>query len=158
MFRSQKAFHNFFRIALDPRNQPSLPSGHLTKRGLSDGHPLLSGFAIRQRNRNRFGLPADQSLPETVQVLRPPGTWAVPGAFFLRDSAASSSLRLPDAKWRQTGTLLAGHGGELLVAAASLLPSQMRIPSGRTIRIFTAVSRTSEIDTPGCRADYSADY
>ena len=22
-----------------------------------------------------------QSLPETVQVLRPPGTWAVPGAF-----------------------------------------------------------------------------
>jgi hypothetical protein len=23
----------------------------------------------------------DQSLPETVQVLRPPGTWAVPGAF-----------------------------------------------------------------------------
>lgn len=25
---------------------------------------------------------AVQSLPETVQVLRPPGTWTVPGAFF----------------------------------------------------------------------------
>ena len=83
LFRNQNAFHNFFRIALDPRNRPSLPSRHLTKRGLSDGHPLLSGFAIRQRNRNRSGLSADQSLPETVQVLRPPGTWAVPGALFV---------------------------------------------------------------------------
>ena len=30
-----------------------------------------------------------QSLPETVQVLRPPGTWTVPGAFFLRPRPAS---------------------------------------------------------------------
>ena len=94
LFRNQKAFHNFFRIALDPRNRPSLPSRHLTKRGLSDGHPLLSGFAIRQRNRNRSGLSADQSLPETVQVLRPPGTWTVPGAFFLRADRRPQPRRL----------------------------------------------------------------
>ena len=28
--------------------------------------------------------PSVQSLPETVQVPRPPGIWTVPGAFFLR--------------------------------------------------------------------------
>ena len=29
-----------------------------------------------------------QSLPETVQVLRPPGTWTVPGAFVFRPLAS----------------------------------------------------------------------
>ena len=35
---------------------------------------------------------ADQSLPETVQVLRPPGAWAVPGAFL-------SAAARPPGRW-----------------------------------------------------------
>ncbi len=40
-----------------------------------------------------------QSLPETVQVLRPPGTWTVPGAFArrrYRRSWAAYNAAMPD--------------------------------------------------------------
>jgi len=39
---------------------------------------------LRVESASRRQFVTVQSLPETVQVLRPPGTWAVPGAFFFR--------------------------------------------------------------------------
>ena len=47
----------------------------------------------------------DQSLPETVQVLRPPGTWTVPGAFafFVAPVPAPAVSREPDGAWAAEG-------------------------------------------------------
>jgi len=51
---------------------------------------------LRVESASRRKFVTVQSLPETVQVLRPPGTWAVPGAIFFRAAIKlGMSLKAP---------------------------------------------------------------
>jgi hypothetical protein len=49
---------------------------------------------------------AVQSLPETVQVLRPPGTWAVPGAFGQVSLARCSRTAKVSSRWAAAAQML----------------------------------------------------
>jgi hypothetical protein len=64
----------------DPYCPPRLKAKGVEPLGstsLADGGGTEAGRQRRVERTHRI----DQSLPETVQVLRPPGTWTVPGAF-----------------------------------------------------------------------------
>jgi len=69
--------------------------------------PLDAGGSTEATHRCRGDYArniTDQSLPETVQVLRPPGTWAVPGAFARRRRHEQGlRQRHPSAKVRSPG-------------------------------------------------------
>jgi len=57
-----------------------------------------------------------QSLPETVQLPRPPGIWTVPGAFFLKGACGDERPQEPILNFMLPSTSPSPPGAERIIA------------------------------------------